>query len=174
MIKEEYKVIKMDTLVQKLRDYTLALKEKGDFTWEEIEKISDEPASTLRKFCSGKTQNFNIDKLIKIISAMGGNLNDALSYEEQKEPEVNSVITLKESYEQQIEALIKSFEVRMEDMQKTCEIRIDDIEKVCESRINDILKCCELRVSDLKQGYEDRLKEYKNLLLKLNPTLSTN
>ena len=152
----------MDTLVQKLRDYTLALKEKGDFTWEEIEKISDEPASTLRKFCSGKTQNFNIDKLIKIISAMGGNLNDALSYEEQKEPEVNSVIVIKETYEQKIEALTLSYEARIEDIKASCEVRVADV-----------LKCCDLRVADIKQSYDSRLQEYKNLLLKLNPTFSS-
>ena len=160
--------------MQKLREYILFLKESGDFTWEDIEKLSGEPASTLRKFCSGKTENIHFDVAQKIISALGGNINDALSYTKQKEAEVNSVITLKESYEQQIEALIKSYEARMEDMQKSCEIRIDDIEKVCEARIDDILKCCELRIADLKQSHEARLQEYKNLLLKLNPTLVTN
>ena len=151
----------MDTLLQKFRYYTLALKEKGDFTWEDIEKLSGEPASTLRKFCSGKTENINIDKLIKIISAMGGNLNDALSYEEQKEPEVNSVIVIKETYEQKIEALSLSYEAR-----------IADIKTSCEERIADILKCCEVRVADTKQNYEERLKEYKNLILKLHPDLA--
>lgn len=164
----------MDSLLQKLREYILFLKESGDFTWEDIEKLSGEPASTLRKFCSGKTEKINFNVLQKIISALGGNINDALSYTKQKEAEVNSVITLKESYEQQIEAIIKSYEARMEDMQKSCEIRIDDVEKVCEARINDILKCCELRISDLKQSHEARLQEYKKLLLKLNPTLVTN
>ena len=162
-------MIKLDSLLQKLREYILFLKETGDFTWEDIEKLSKEPASTLRKFCSGKTENIHMDALLNVISALGGNINDALSYNRQKEAEGNSVITLKESYEQQIESITQSYEARIEDMHKSCEIRIDDIEKVCESRINDILKCCELRVSDLKQGYEDRLKEYKNLLLKLNP-----
>ena len=161
----------MDSLLQKLREYILFLKESGDFTWEDIEKLSGEPASTLRKFCSGKTEKINFDVLQKTISALGGNINDALSYTKQKEAEVNSVITLKESYEQQIEAIIKSYEARMEDMQKSCEIRIDDVEKVCEARINDILKCCELRISDLKQSHEARLQEYKNLLAKLNPNL---
>ena len=152
----------MDALLQKLRDYTIALKEKGDFTWEEIEKLSDEPSSTLRKFCSGKTVNIHIDKLIKIISAMGGNLNDALTYEEQKEPEVNSVIVLKETYEQKIEALITSYEAR-----------IADIKASCEARIADIHKCCDLRVADTRQNYEERLNEHKKLLLKLNPDLVT-
>ena len=164
----------MDSLVPKLREYILFLKEAGDFTWEDIEKLSGESASTLRKFCSGKTEKMNFDVLQKIISALGGNFNDALSYTKQKEAEVNSVITLKESYEQQIEALTKSFEARMDDMQKSCEIRIDDIEKVCEARIDDILKCCELRIADLKQSHEARLQEYKNLLLKLNPNFVAN
>ena len=148
----------MDALLQKIRDYILLLKEKGDFTWEEIEKISGEPSSTLRKFCSGKTENIHFDKLIKIVSAMGGNLNDALTYEEQKEPEVNSVIVLKETYEQKIEALTLSYEAR-----------IDDIKTSCELRIADIIKCCDVRVADTKQNYEDRLKEYKNLIMRLYP-----
>ena len=152
----------MDTLLKKLRVYTLALKETGDFTWEEIEKLSGEPSSTLRKFCSGKTESIHIDVLIKTISALGGNLNDALTYEEQKEPEVNSVIVIKETYEQKIEALTLSYEAR-----------IEDIKSLCETRIEDILKCCDLRVADTKQNYEDRLKEYKSLLLKLKPDLNT-
>lgn len=163
----------MDSLIPKLREYILFLKESGDFTWEDIEKLSGEPASTLRKFCSGKTDTMHLDALLNITSALGGNINDALSYTKQKEAEVNSVITLKESYEQQIEALKASYEARLDDMEKTCEIRIDDIEKVCEARINDILKCCDMRIEDIKQSYEARLKEYKNLLLKLNPTLGT-
>lgn len=163
----------MDSLLPKLREYILFLKEAGDFTWEDIEKLSGESASTLRKFCSGKTEKMNFDVLQKIISALGGNFNDALSYSKQKEAEVNSVITLKESYEQQIEALKASYEARLDDMEKSCEIRIDDVEKVCEARIDDILKCCELRIADVKQNYEARLQEYKNLLVKLNPALST-
>lgn len=163
----------MDSLIPKVREYILFLKESGNFTWEDIEKLSGEPASTLRKFCSGKTSNIHFDVAQTIISALGGNFNDALSYTKQKEAEVNSVITLKESYEQQIEAIVKSFEARLEDTQKTCEIRIDDVEKVCEARIEDILKCCELRVADVKQNYEARLQEYKNILSKLNPNLVT-
>ena len=152
----------MNTLLQKLREYTIALKEKGDFTWEEIEKLTGEPSSTLRKFCSGKTENTNIDILIKTISALGGNINDALTYEEQKEPEVNSVIVLKETYEQKIEALTLAYEAR-----------IEDIKSLCETRIEDILKCCDLRVADVKQNYEERLKEHKSLLIKLKPNLAT-
>lgn len=163
----------MDSLLPKLREYILFLKETGDFTWEDIEKLSGESASTLRKFCSGKTEKINFDVLQKIISALGGNINEAVSYTKQKEAEVNSVITLKESYEQQIEALKASYEARLDDMEKTCEIRIDDVEKVCEARIEDILKCCELRIADTRQNYEARLQEYKTLVLKLNPALST-
>ena len=164
----------MDSLLQRIREYIIFLKETGNFTWEDIEKLSGEPASTLRKFCSGKAENIHFDALLSIVSALGGNINDAVSYSQQKEAEVNSVITLKESFEQQIQAITTSYEARLEDMQKTCEIRIDDIEKVCEARINDILNCCELRISDLKGNYESRLHEYKSLLSKLNPNLSTN
>ena len=92
---------------------------------------------------------------------MGGNLNDALTYEEQKEPEVNSVIVLKETYEQKIEALTLSYEAR-----------INDIKNACELRIADIIKCCDIRVADTKQNYEERLKEYRNVLLKLHPDLA--
>ena len=160
MIRNGHKVIKLDSLLQKIREYIVFLKETGDFTWEEIEKLSGESASTLRKFCSGKTEKINFDVLQKIISALGGNINDALSYSKQKEAEVNSVITLKESYEQQIESLKLSFEARIADMQKACELRIADI-----------LECCEMRVADCKNNYEERLQEYKKVLLKLHPDL---
>jgi DNA-binding Xre family transcriptional regulator len=163
----------MDSFVSKVRQYVIFLKESGNFTWEDIEKLSGESSSTLRKFCSGKTEKMNFDVLQKIISALGGNFNDALSYTEQKEAEVNSVITLKESYEQQIKALTESFEARLKDMYNSCETRIDDIEKACEARVNDIVKSCELRIADTRQNYEERLNEHKKLLLKLNPNLAT-
>ena len=150
----------MDSLLQKIREYIVFLKETGGFTWEEIEKLSGESASTLRKFCSGKTEKINFDILQKIISALGGNINDALSYTKQKEAEVNSVIVLKETYEQKIEALTLSYEAR-----------INDIKAACELRIADILECCELRVADCKNNYEERLKEYRNVLSKLHPEL---
>ena len=150
----------MDNLMQKLREYTIFIKEAGNFTWEDIEKLSGESASTLRKFCSGKTEKINFDVWQKIISALGGNFNDALSYTKQKEAEVNSVIVLKETYEQRIESLTFSYEAR-----------ISDIKNACELRIADILECCELRVADCKQNYEERLKEYKNVLSKLHPEL---
>ena len=134
----------MNVLIERIREYILFLKEIGGFTWEDIEKLSGEPASTLRKFCSGKTTNIHFDVLLKVISALGGNINDAVSYTQQKEPEVNSVIVLKETFEQRIESITESFEARIEDMRKSCETRIDDIEKACELRVNDILKCCEL------------------------------
>ena len=150
----------MDSLLQKIREYIVFLKETGDFTWEEIDKLSGESASTLRKFCSGKTETMHFDALLNVVSALGGNINNAVSYTKQKEAEVNSVIVLKETYEQKIEALTLSYEAR-----------INDIKAACELRIADILECCELRVADCKQNYEERLHEYKNVLSKLHPEL---
>ena len=80
------------------------------------------------------------------------------SDQRQKEIEVNSTVSLKETYEMRISDITQSYETR-----------IEDIKTLCESRINDILSCCETRISDLKENYEERIAIYHEILKKLNP-----
>ena len=152
----------MEIVLDKAREYILALKDAGNFTFEDIANVSGIPLQTVRNICSGKTPDARFGTVAKIVISLGGDLNELVGYEKKKEIEVNSTVSLKETYEMRIADIISSYEKR-----------IDDIKASCELRIEDVVKCSNMRVTDLKQNYEDRLQEYKNLLLKLNPTLGT-
>jgi predicted transcriptional regulator len=143
----------MEIALDRAREYILALKEAGNFTLEDIANVSGIPLSTIRNICSGKTQDARFGTIAKIILSMGGDLNELIGYEKKKEIEVNSTVSLKETYEMRIADIIKSYETR-----------IEDVKALCEERIADIKKCCENRVADMKQNYEERLDAYKEIL----------
>lgn len=135
----------MEISVDKAKDYILALKEAGGFSFEDIANISGIPIQTVRNILSGKTPDARFGTVAKIVLALGGDLNELVGYEKKKEIEVNSTVSLKETYEMRIADLIKSYE----------------------SRIEDIKGMCELRIADMKQYYEERLEAQKQLLLSL-------
>lgn len=142
----------MEVCIDKARDYIMALKEAGNFTLEDMANISGIPLSTIRNICSGKTPDARFGTIAKLVISMGGDLNELIGYEKKKEIEVNSTVSLKETYEMRISDLIKSYETRIEDIKALCEIRIADVKK-----------CCETRLVDMRQNYEDRISDYKEM-----------
>lgn len=154
-IKNNEKVSNMEYVVDKAKDYILALKEAGNFSFEDIANLSGIPLPTVRNICSGKTPDARFGTVAKIVISMGGDLNELIGYEKKKEIEVNSTVSLKETYEMRIADLVKSYEER-----------IEDIKALCEMRIADVHKCCEIRIADMKQNFEERLNEQKQMLTK--------
>lgn len=144
----------MEYVVDKAKEYILALKEAGNFSLEDIANVSGIPLQTVRNICSGKTPDARFGTVAKIVISLGGDLNELIGYEKKKEIEVNSTVSLKETYEMRITDLIKSYEERIEDIKALCEVRIADVHK-----------CCEIRISDLKQNYEERIKDQREMLL---------
>lgn len=144
----------MEINLEKTREYILALKTAGKFTSEDMANLSGIPLSTVRNICSGKTPDARFGTVAKLIISLGGDLNELIGYEKKKEIEVNSTVSLKETYEMRIADLIKSYETRIEDLKDLCELRISDMQK-----------CCETRIADMKKSYEERLNEQKQLLL---------
>ena len=144
----------MEIITDKTRAYILALKEKGNFTSEDIANLSGIPVPTIKNICSGKTPDAHFSTITKIVLSLGGDLNELIGYEKKKEIEVNSTVSLKETYEMRIADLINSYEQRIEDVKALCEMRIADVQK-----------CCEIRISDLKQNFEERLAEQKSMAL---------
>lgn len=140
----------MEFVVDKAREYILALKEAGNFTLEDIANVSGIPLSTIRNICSGKTPDARFGTIAKVVISLGGDLNELIGYEKTKEIEVNSTVSLKETYEMRIADIIKSYDAR-----------IEDIKALCEERVAGIQKCCDARIADMKQNYEERLAEYK-------------
>jgi DNA-binding Xre family transcriptional regulator len=133
----------MEIVLEKVKDYLVALKNAGDFTFEDIANISGIPITTIRNIYSGKTPDARFGTVAKIVISLGGDLNELIGYEKRKEIEINSTVSLKETYEMRISDLIKSYEER-----------IEDIKELCEMRIADVQKCCETRIADIKQIYE--------------------
>lgn len=131
----------MELVIEKAREYILALKEAGKFTLEDMANMSGVPLQTVKNFCTGKTgKNPGFSAIVKLVVSMGGDLNELIGYEKKKEIEVNSTVSLKETYEMRISDIISSYEAR-----------IEDIKALCETRIADILKCCETRIADIKE-----------------------
>ena len=135
--------------LDKARSYILALKETGHFSFEDIANQSGIPLATVRNICTGKTPDPRFATVAKIVISLGGDLNEILGYEKKKEIEVNSTVSLKETYEMRIADIIKSYEER-----------IEDIKELCEMRIADMQKCYDSRIEDTKQMFADLAKNY--------------
>ena len=140
---------------EKAKEYLIALKETGNFSYEDIANLSGIPVQTVRNIYTGKTPDPRFGTVAKMIISLGGDLNEIIGYEKKKEIEVNSTVSLKETYEMRIADLIKSYEER-----------IEDVKGFCEQRVTDVQKCCELRLADMKRNYEERLKEQREMLTK--------
>jgi transcriptional regulator with XRE-family HTH domain len=146
----------MEIVLENARQYILALKEAGNFTSEDIANMSGIPISTVRNICSGKTaKNAGFGTIAKLVISLGGDLNELVGYEKKKEIEINSTVSLKETYEMRIADLIKAYETRIEDLKSLCELRIADVQK-----------CCDCRIADLRRNFDERMQEQRELLTK--------
>ena len=101
-----------------VKDYLNTLKTKGNFTYSDIAKLSGIPEATVRKIFSGETADPRFETLLKLVTSMGGSMDDIGGARKESEIENNAVLVLKEAYESRIEALRE---------------RIDDIKKYAES-----------------------------------------
>ena len=138
----------MEVIMENVRQYILTLKESGKFSTKDIANVSDMPIETVRNILSGKTsKNAGFATISKIIISLGGDLNDAVGYEKKKEAEVNSIVSLKETYEMRIADITKSYELRLEDMKKVGDLRVADV-----------LKCCDIWGSSIRRLYEEQLQ----------------
>ena len=135
---------------EKVHDYILALMKAGDFTYEDAANLSGIPLQTVRTIITGKTPDPRFATVAKIIISLGGDLNEIIGYAKKKEIEVNSTVSLKETYEMRIADLIKSYEGRIEDMKAFSDTRVADLKKLYDER-----------VADLKEFYAGRLAELR-------------
>ena len=101
-----------------VKDYLNTLKAKGNFTYSDISKLSGISEGTVRKIFSGETGDPRFETLLKLVTSMGGSMDDIGGAKKESEIENNAVIVLKEAYESRIEALRE---------------RIDDIKKYADS-----------------------------------------
>ena len=140
----------MEIGYDKIREYLGKLLTTGDFSYEDAANLSGIPAQTIRNIVSGKTPDPRFGTVAKIIFSLGGDLNEIVGGEKKKEIEVNSMVSLKETYE-----------LRIADQARAYETRIADLKAYADIRVADIQKCCEIRLADMKQFYEERLAELR-------------
>jgi transcriptional regulator with XRE-family HTH domain len=144
----------MEIALDNIRSYLVALKEAGNFTYEDIANLSGIPIQTVRNIYSGKTPDARFGTVSKLVISLGGDMNELVGKEKKKEIEVNSTVSLKETYEMRIADLIKSYEARIEDIKSFCDLRVADTQHASDQRL-----------ADMKQIYEERLEAQKQLLL---------
>ena len=101
-----------------VKDYLNALKIKAGVSCAEWSKLSTVPEATIRKILSGETPDPRFDTILKLVTSVGGSMDDLAIGKKEPEIETNAVLVLKEAYEARIEALRE---------------RVDDLKKYAES-----------------------------------------
>ena len=109
-----------------LTTYLNTLKTQGNFTIENISNLSGIPEATVKNIFSGKTEDSRFETVSAIVKAMGGSLDAIYSITKKEDVQVNSIITLKDSYEQRIKDLKDSYEHRIEEIKAHYEERLID------------------------------------------------
>lgn len=88
-----------------VREYLVALKDKGNFSWSELSSLSGLPDATIRKIFSGETADPRFETVLKLVTAMGGSMDEIVDGPQEGETEMNAIIAIKEVYEARIEDL---------------------------------------------------------------------
>ena len=141
----------MEIGYDKVREYIVALMKAGDFTYEDAANMSGTPVQTVRNIATGKTPDPKFGTVAKIIISLGGDLNEIVGYEKKKEIEVNSTVSLKETYEMRIADLVKSYEERIEDVKAFSDQRVADLKKLYEERFEDLKKLYAELLAELRE-----------------------
>ena len=123
----------MEVVMENVRQYILALKEAGKFSSKDIADCSGMPLETVKNILSGKTsKNAGFATIARIIISLGGDLNEAVGSERKKEAEVNSIVSIKESYELRIAEIKSFYDLRVADVHACCDKRIADMRQTCD------------------------------------------
>lgn len=101
-----------------VKDRLNALKIKAGVSCAEWSNLSAVPEATIRKILSGETPDPRFDTVVKLVTSVGGSVDDIVGVKKEVELENNAVLVLKEAYESRIEALRE---------------RVDDLKKYAES-----------------------------------------
>lgn len=114
-----------------VRDHLKALQTKAGISCAEWSKLSNVPEATIRKILSGETPDPRFDTIVKLVTSVGGSMEDIIGSKKESEIENKAVIVLKDTYEARIEGLnerIEALRERNEDTKKYAEsLRRDKI-----------------------------------------------
>ena len=92
-----------------------ALKLKVGITCSEWSKLSNVPEVTIRKIISGDTPDPRFETIFKLVSSVGGSMDDIFGGKKETEIENNAVMVLKDTYETKIAYLKEHMESLKQD-----------------------------------------------------------
>ena len=98
--------------------YLETLKEQGHFTIDEISNLSGISKDTVKNVFSGKTKDPGIFTIAPIIFAMGGNLDAVFSRSKKESADTNSIVLLKEMYENHLNDVKDHYEHRLSELKE--------------------------------------------------------
>ena len=98
-----------------VKDKLNALKLKVGITCSEWSKLSNVPEVTIRKIISGDTPDPRFETIFKLVSSVGGSMDDIFGGKKETEIENNAVMVLKDTYETKIAYLKEHMESLKQD-----------------------------------------------------------
>lgn len=113
--------------------YLETLKEQGHFTIDEISNLSGISKDTVKNVFSGKTKDPGIFTIAPIIYAMGGNLDAVFNRSKKESADANSIVLLKEMYENHLTDVKDHYEHRLTELkERTTEMKERHEERIAE------------------------------------------
>lgn len=116
-----------------LTNYLNTLKNKGNFTYDTISKLSGVPEATVKNIFSGKTEDPRFETVSALVNSMGGSLDAIYTAAKSKDIEANAVISIKNMYEERITIIKEQYEQRLADKDKHFERLLIEAEKHIET-----------------------------------------
>ena len=101
-----------------VKDYLNALKNKGSFSWSDLASMSGLPDATIRKIFSGETADPRLETVAKLVSAMGGSLDELVGREKKSEVEKTAIMSLSDVYEARIADIKASHNSHIESLKR--------------------------------------------------------
>lgn len=101
-----------------VKEYLIALKNKGNFSWSDLSNLSGLPDATIRKIFSGETADPRLETVVKLVTAMGGSMDELVNGEKKEEVEMNAIMAIKEVYEARIADIKESTSQHVSSLQR--------------------------------------------------------
>ena len=101
-----------------VKDYLNTLKAKGNFSWSDLSNLSGIPDATIRKIFSGETADPRFETVAKLVTAMGGSLDELIKGNKEEVADMNAIIAIKEVYEARIKDIKESAAVHTESLKR--------------------------------------------------------
>lgn len=85
-----------------VKEYLNELKTAGNFSWNDLSKLSGLPDATIRKIFSGETADPRLETVVRLVTAMGGSMDELVGGSKKEEAETNGILPIEAFYEARI------------------------------------------------------------------------